>query len=200
MSSMRTKGADLPSFLQDVLKIRDKNTFQKINNQAMVLQFDKKETIIRPDNPESQFHFLIRGKARAYVIDENGHDLTFRFAYNPGDILLDENSSITEGSFYWESIGRTWVLQVDKDLMIEVMRSNPDLRSYLESYFIECYSEQTALLYSLMTMQAKERYQWFLSYYEDFPSEIPQKYIASYLNMLPQTLSDVRTKLQTAKQ
>lgn len=196
---MRKTGADLPSFLQDVLKIREKETYQKIKDQAKVLQFYKKETILRPDDPESQVYLLIKGKTRAYVIDENGHDLTFRFAYNPGDILLNENNSIIEGSFYWESIGHTWVLQIDKDLLIDAMNSNPELRSYMISNYIEYYSEQTALHYSLMTMQAKERYQWFLSYYEDFPSEIPQKFIASYLNMLPQTLSDVRTKLQIAK-
>ena len=196
--ALRKTGVDLPSFLQDVLKIRNKDTYRMISDHAKILQFNNKETIYRPYDLDSRFCYLIKGKARAYVIDENGHDLTFRFAYTPGDILLNENDSIKDGSYYWESIGRTWVLLIDKDVMKDAMHSDPNLRSYMISYFQECYADQSALHYSLVTMHAKERYQWFMDYYEDFPSEIPQKYVASFLNMLLQTLSEVRSKLQNS--
>ena len=92
--ALRKTGADLTSFLQDVLKIRNKDTYRMISDHAKILQFNNKETIYRPYDLDSQFCFLIKGKARAYVIDENGHDLTFRFAYTPGDILLNEKAKI----------------------------------------------------------------------------------------------------------
>lgn len=195
MSKVRNKGTDLPTFLHDVLNITDKGTIQSIITNAKVLQYSKRDTILRPDDHSSDLLFLIKGKVREYLIDENGHDITFRFLYNPGDILLNENEYIQSGSFYWEAMGRTWVMRIDKSTIESATQTDPDFRSYIENCNQATFAEQSELHFALMTMQAKERYQWFLEHYDDFPSEIPQKHIATYLNMLPQTLSEVRSQL-----
>lgn len=196
MSRLRGRGTDLPTFLQDVLNITDKQISQTILAHAKVLQYSKRDTILRPDDQYNDYLFLIRGKAREYLIDENGHDITFHFLYEPGEILVNENEYIDFGSFYWEAMGRSWVMKIDKAIVENAIRTDPGFRGYIDNYYKNVYCEKTELHYALMTMQAKERYLWFLDHYEDFPEEIPQKHIASYLNMLPQTLSEVRSKIQ----
>lgn len=195
MSSVRNRGTDLPTFLHEVLNITDRGTFQSVITHAKVLQYSKRDTILRPDDHSKDYLFLIQGKTREYLIDENGHDITFRFLYDPGDILLNENEYIQSGSFYWEAMGRTWVMQIEKSVIDKALQTDFGFRSYIDKTSRAIYAEQSELHYALMTMQAKERYQWFLDHYDDFPSEIPQKHIATFLKMLPQTLSEVRSQL-----
>jgi len=51
----------------------------------------------------------------------------------------------------------------------------------------------------LMEAPAKDRYKYFLETYPELPNRIPQKMIASYLGIMPQTLSTIRGKLAQSK-
>lgn len=194
---MRNIEPDLHAFLHDVLNITDKQIHYSIMTQAKVLLYSNRDTILSPDDSFSDYLILIKGKAREFLIDENGHDITFSFLYDPGEFLVNSNEYIRSGSFYWEAIGRTWIMQIDKKIIDKAIRSDSGFHNLITQYIQNVYSEKSELHFAQKTMQAKERYQWFLNYYKDFPEEIPQKYIASYLNMLPQTLSEVRSKLRT---
>ena len=74
-----------------------------------------------------------------------------------------------------------------------VLKLNQELKY---AYYQKQLTREASLRSALVTMPAKERYLWFLKQYKDFPAQIPQKYIATYLHMLPQTLSEIRGELK----
>ena len=74
-----------------------------------------------------------------------------------------------------------------------VLKLNQELKY---AYYQKQLTREAFLRSALVTMPAKERYLWFLKQYKDFPAQIPQKYIATYLHMLPQTLSEIRGELK----
>jgi hypothetical protein len=47
----------------------------------------------------------------------------------------------------------------------------------------------------LLGSPAIDRYKIFLEMYPELPNRIPQKMIASYLGIMPQTLSAIRSKI-----
>ena len=47
----------------------------------------------------------------------------------------------------------------------------------------------------LLGSPAIDRYKYFLEIYPELPNRIPQKMIASYLGIMPQTLSTIRSKI-----
>ena len=47
----------------------------------------------------------------------------------------------------------------------------------------------------LLGSPAIDRYKYFLEMYPELPNRIPQKMIASYLGIMPQTLSAIRSKI-----
>ena len=47
----------------------------------------------------------------------------------------------------------------------------------------------------LLGSPAIDRYKYFLETYPELPNRIPQKMIASYIGMMPQTLSTIRSKI-----
>jgi hypothetical protein len=54
-------------------------------------------------------------------------------------------------------------------------------------------------LYMLRKREATAKYEYFLQNYESYLKYIPQKYIASFLNIAPETLSRTRSKLSKVK-
>jgi CRP/FNR family transcriptional regulator, anaerobic regulatory protein len=68
---------------------------------------------------------------------------------------------------------------------------NLHTRIITEQYFYK--TEQR--LYMLRKHDAADKYAYFLENYESYLKNIPQKYIASFLNIAPETLSRVRNKL-----
>jgi len=51
----------------------------------------------------------------------------------------------------------------------------------------------------LMEAPAINRYKYFLEIYPELPNRVPQKMIASYLGIMPQTLSTLRKKIAQSK-
>ena len=51
----------------------------------------------------------------------------------------------------------------------------------------------------LMEAPAINRYKYFLEIYPELPNRVPQKMIASYLGIMPQTLSTLRNKIANSK-
>jgi CRP-like cAMP-binding protein len=68
---------------------------------------------------------------------------------------------------------------------------NYQTRLITEQYFYK----QEQRLYMLRKHDASAKYNFFLENYADYLKDIPQKYIASFLNIAPETLSRTRSKL-----
>ena len=151
-----------------------------------------------PDEEPKDYLFLLSGRARGYVIDEDGRDITLRFAYKPGALLVDGNEITTQSVFYWESLSRVDLIRVPRKDLKRLIEGSKELNQMVEQGVADLYREAGELQTALVTLQAKERYLWFLDHYPDFPKEIPLKYVATYLGMLPQTLSQVRGTLKDA--
>lgn len=91
---------------------------------------------------------------------------------------------------------KLWVISKEKidKLYLECPQLNFIGRILLEQNTIKYEAFITAL------RQKKEaRLEWFYKYHEGLINRVPLKYIATYLNMTPQALSRVRTKMAKAE-
>ena len=59
---------------------------------------------------------------------------------------------------------------------------------------------QTELRRALLHYDIKKRYEWFLKEYSEINGKISGRYIASFLNMTPESLSRVKKELQGEKE
>lgn len=187
---------DVNTFSNYVLHIHKDELLEKVESEGKVLQKNKGDILIRPEDTSDFIVFLVSGTARGFFIDEEGKEFTFRFSFKSGDLLTDGSISLADHSYYWEALEKSEFLYIPKSLVREILVSDKDFQKYLANLYMDYYSKETALRYALMTMQSRERYLWFRNAFPDFPNKIPQKYIATYLNMLPQTLSQVRHDLK----
>ena len=74
------------------------------------------------------------------------------------------------------------------------MESSPELiRRYTED-LLECMRRCMGVRI-ICQRSARERYEWFLQEYGGSKYKIPDKYIASFLNMAPETLSRIKKEV-----
>ena len=78
-----------------------------------------------------------------------------------------------------------------QDIYKRFPQFNYHTRLITEQYFYK----QEQRLYMLRKHDAAAKYNFFLDNYADYLKDIPQKYIASFLNIAPETLSRTRSKL-----
>lgn len=143
--------------------------------------------------------FLYNGLFRSYH-EINGKEITSRIMFT-GHIV------ISPGSFFTQTAA-TESIEALTDSIVAVMpytklqkiydpfpEFNYHTRIITEQYFYK----QEERLYMLRKHDALSKYKYFLEHYSSFLQAIPQKYIASFLNISPETLSRTRNRLSKMK-
>lgn len=141
---------------------------------------------------ESHFYHILKGSVRIFMSDEN-EDHTIRFGYQNSIVTcLDSFLTGQPTSFYIQALKKTEFRAISKpdfNSLINQSSKNQNLwKQILEAFVIQQMERETDLL----TMQPEARYHRVLKRSPQLFQEIPNKYIASYLRMSPETLSRLK--------
>jgi len=129
--------------------------------------------------------YLVRsGLLRSYSIDQNGKESTFMFAPE-GWTMADTCGPDTPSDLFIEALEASTVLVLDKDLEREKANVGPLTR--------RLHALQKRVL-MLLSTNAIERYEHFVETYPDIVHRVPQRMIASYIGVNPETLSAAKAK------
>lgn len=143
--------------------------------------------------------FLADGLLRSYHNIGN-KEITSR-------IMFKNHIVISPGSFFTqtpatESIealaDSTIVTLLFSDLQ-EIYSKFPEFNYHTRIITEQYFYKQEQRLYMLRKREAAAKYNYFIENYSNYLKDIPQKYIASFLNIAPETLSRTRSKLSKGK-
>lgn len=143
---------------------------------------------------DTHIYFIVEGSLRLFVFDgEEEH--TIRLGYT-GNIITALGSFITETptDLYMQALKSTQLLAITKTSFMEFIQSskeNLNLWMQITSFLIYELLERER---DILTSSPAERYQRVLKRSPQLFQEIPNKYIASYLRMTPETLSRIKKK------
>ena len=73
--------------------------------------------------------------------------------------------------------------------VIMLFRTYPEFQTILFEWLMQAYHKQWALKSARYQMAAKERYLFFLKEYEGLEDVVSDRFLASFLDMSPETLS-----------
>ena len=139
---------------------------------------------------------VMNGVVRSYYIDGDGNDITQWFA-TEGSICMDSGMyGFDEMTAMWEAIEESTVMLFEVKKMKALIHSDEDLKSLwidlLEGGMrYKIYRES-----GFLTENATERYLKFRENYPDLLTRVPQRYIATYLGIQPESLSRIKNVLK----
>jgi len=158
--------------------------------------FYKKNEIIKQENKvEKNLSIIIKGSAGIFLWKDN-FEVCLDLCYE-NDFFGDYSSFLTQkpSGLFTKSIESTEVLSIAHSDLIKLYKSS-DIginigRIAAESLFIDKQEQQIELL----TLTAEERYLKLLKRQPEIIQRTPQKHIASYLGIAPESFSRIRKKI-----
>lgn len=139
---------------------------------------------------------VMNGIVRSYYIDGDGNDIT-QFFSKEGSFCMDEcMMGFDEIIKMWEAVEETAVMIFDVKKMKELIFSSENLKTIwielLESGMrYKIYREN-----GFLVENATERYLHFRKLYPDLSGRVPQRHIATYLGITPESLSRIRSAIK----
>lgn len=158
--------------------------------------FFKKEFYLRAGDLCKCKAYLNKGCARNFVVDERGHERILFFAFEDwwlGD--FESYYSGNPGTNYVQLLEDSELLLVTKERFEKLEIEIPKLKQWYSYKMTRSASASIKRMEEIKTLSAEERYLNLIEKQPHIFQRIPLHFIASYLNIEPQSLSRMRHRL-----
>ncbi len=152
-------------------------------------KFDKKEFITTAGEVENYFNFIIKGLARKYY-KKGSHEINTQISME-GHLLVSQESfhSRHPSEYFIEAIEPTTVVSIAHDDLEKLYAASHRMEHLARLLITYAMVLKDRWQIQLVKMTAKERFLNFVSRNPKLMQRVPQKYLASYLNIKPETFS-----------
>ena len=150
----------------------------------------------RAGEPIRHAAFVADGCLRSYVVDAKGDEVTLEFA--PENYWLGDRAFLTGGTTcecFIDSIGRSHLLLFDQASHQKMVEDVPTFATMFRVAFQRYAAAKDRRNINALSMSVEERYLDFLKTYPTIALQVPQRMVASYLGVSPETISRVRKHL-----
>ncbi len=169
---------------------------QKVGFRALwsTTEVPKGTLITEAGKIERYFYFVLEGVQVLYILDQKGEKVVLGFSYAGGpsgvfDSFIAQQASPT----FLEALKPSKLLKINLDAYQSLFEQFPEFHKWGHHFFREVLFGRLFREVEILTMSAEERYIAFMQRCPDALKVIPQKYLASYLNMKPETFSRLRS-------
>jgi CRP-like cAMP-binding protein len=174
----------------------DEKEFDILKKCIKVVQYKKKEKILKAGEEEISCRFVQQGLLRQYYIF-NGKEINIQFG-SKNDIVCSYFSYMSHGTseYFIEAAEPSTVFVFERKDMDSMMTQGfnfIELEKKITAYMCRQKSIREK---ALLNYDALGRLQYFMNTQSDLFLRLPQIYIASYLNIQPETFSALKKKLK----
>jgi len=161
--------------------------------------FDKKKQIVNIGDTDSYYNYVVKGLVRKYFYKGKEEIVTQ---------IAKENEIITATVTYEEQKPSTYILETIEPTIFASIRKYKLVKLFEESHKMEhlgrmlitnIYQQKENWEYDRIRLNTRERFVQFIQNNSDLFQRVPQKYLASYLNIKPETFSRMKHLLQKRK-
>jgi CRP-like cAMP-binding protein len=173
-----------------------KEEFAVVADRLVIRNIEKKQLLVKAGEVEEYLNFIVRGLARMYFY-KNKTEVITNIA-REGEII-SSSSSFLSGSpsnYYVETLEPSTLLSISRQQLEQAYKESPSIERLgrlMTTHFV-LQKEEWEL--ECMRLDTKERFLRFVGNNPELLLRVPQKYLASYLNMKPETFSRLKHLLR----
>jgi CRP-like cAMP-binding protein len=164
-----------------------------------VADYRKGELLVHQGSTEMEQFFVLDGILKRVVANAEGKEMILRFA---AETDMDTSYAAwrlkTPVPYSIVAVTKTSVAKLAMPLWVEFLERRPEIKARFEFEVMKLMSEVMAHTITLHLLDAPGRLARFQRKHPDYLGRIPNKELASYLNLTPETLS--RLKQRAASQ
>ena len=153
----------------------------------------RKQFLLQEGDISRYENFVTQGCLRTYQIDQKGQEYIVQFAVEDWWIG-DMNSFLRQkpSKYNIDALEDSVVLSIEKTAMDELYIKVPKFERFFRHLLQNAFIALQERIASNISETGEERYMQFRSKYASFEERIPQRMIASFLGLTPESLSRIR--------
>ncbi|MEO0570295.1 MAG: Crp/Fnr family transcriptional regulator [Bacteroidota bacterium] len=156
-------------------------------------RFKKKALLLESGQVCRYNYFLLQGLVRCFYLDANGNEQITQFGkefwwVTTMDSFINEVPSLIT----IQAIEDVRALSINKEQLEEVYKKIPKMERLFRRVAENWLIAQQRNSHFFMKANSKERYQKLVTSIPNFVQRVPQYMIASYLDISPEYLSEIR--------
>ena len=169
--------------------------------------YTKGTIIVDIGQVNDKMYFVENGVLREFSYQDQEQDLDENEDQTITHWLMSENNFVYLVESFLDQKPSTLALEViEKTKLWVISKQNMD-KLYLEfpqlnfvgRLMVEQYLKKYEIYIGMLRQSPKTRLDWFYNFHPELANRVPLKYIATYLNITPSTLSRVRKRLLSKK-
>ena len=144
--------------------------------------------------------YIVKGCLRQYYVDDSGVEHTVSFSLEDWWVsdmygFITGNPSLTN----IEAVEECELLLIEKNDFEKLLFAIPKLERFFRIKLQRAFVSHQRRIIENMSMPAHQRYLNFIEQYPSLEQRLPQKLIASYLGITPESLSRIRKQIARGK-
>jgi CRP-like cAMP-binding protein len=157
---------------------------------------DKKVKLLELGEVEDYIHFVVKGLARKYFY-KDGEEIITQLA-KEGELISSSVSFLSgqASAYVVETIEPTTLISISRSQIETFYKQDQRWEKLGRLIITELFLEKEKWELERICYTTRERFVRFVSGNYDLFQRVPQKYLASYLNIKPETFSRLKHLLQ----
>jgi CRP-like cAMP-binding protein len=170
--------------------------FAFLGDRIVIRSFDKKRQLLRAGEVEEYLNFVIKGLARVYFY--KGKTEVVTNIAKEGEMVCSSSSFLSgnPSNYFVETLEPSTFLSISRHQLDLAYQESPRIEKLgrlMTTHFV-MQKEEWEL--ECMRLDTRERFLRFVGNNPALLQRVPQKYLASYLNMKPETFSRLKHLLR----
>lgn len=178
-------------FISRFIRISE-DDMQQITPYLQVRYFNKKTIVVNKGEVDRYFNFVLEGLVRKYLM-HNDKEINLYFAVE-GEILNSTRSFIKQVSseVILETLEPTTLISIRHEDLETIYQKYPGFERIGRLVMADQLIRKDEWEMSLLRETVRERFINFVQQNPDLLQRVPQKMLASYLNIEPETFSRLK--------
>ncbi|TGE24011.1 Crp/Fnr family transcriptional regulator [Hymenobacter aquaticus] len=187
--------AHLKSYLQAKLPLTDEQ-FATLARTLLPRELKRQQTLVRQGEVGRYGAFVTQGCLRSFVVDRKGKEHVLQFA--PENWWIADQHGLIHHEpalFSIDALEDSRVLLFGPDFYQQLPQLGPPFQSFFYELQQNSLQAMQKRLIATLSAPAEERYLEFIRTYPSLAQRLPQRLIAAYLGITPESLSRIRKEL-----
>jgi CRP-like cAMP-binding protein len=170
--------------------------FAFLADKIVIRQYDKKQQLLQAGEVEHYMNFVVQGLVRMYFY-KGKTEIVTNIA-REGE-LISASASFLSGepsNYFIETLESSTLLSMTREHLELIYQQNARIERLGRLMTTQFLLQKEEWELECMRLDTKERFLHFVERNPDLLQRVPQKYLASYLNMKPETFSRLKHLLK----
>ena len=190
---------ELLELFQGVYHIDNPAVLRRLRDTVQVCRLKKGEVYLHEGERQSGVMLLWSGIVRGYYTAVNGSEHTDCFCIRRGGPAMPPCGLEDPSPINLSTLSDCVMAVLPIPETMQLVQQYPELFNLYSTLMTESMRLHNRIKNTLCNYSAKEKFDWFLQQYPGLIFDINNRYIASFLNMTPETLSRMKSALRRTR-